>query len=316
MQSYDAAGLATECWYLTGPTAAGKTRLGLELARQLDAEIISLDSMAIYRGMDIGTAKPTADEQAAVPHHLIDIVEPDQEYSVAQYVDAAAAAARQIGERGKQVLFVGGTPLYLKALLRGIFEGPPADWEFREQVSQELAGGGTAALHERLCQVDPVAASRLHPNDARRIIRALEVHHLTGRPISQLQTQFEQGRPAEQCKVFVLDWPRGVLHRRINDRVEQMMRLGFVNEVQRLLDRYPRPSRTASQAVGYREMIDHFGGAYDLKETVGRIKRRTRQFAKRQGTWFRSLSECRHLMQQQERKPAEVAGEIIAACNG
>jgi tRNA dimethylallyltransferase len=190
-----------DCWFLTGATATGKTRVGIALAQRLGAEIISLDSMAIYRGMDIGTAKPTAEDRAAVPHHLVDIVEPADEYSVAQYVEAAAATVAEIRTRGREVLFVGGTPLYLKSLLRGLFDGPPANWEVRQEIEDELATVGQAALHERLTQIDPVAASNIHPHDTRRLIRALEVFRATGEPLSHQQTEFEEGRAAEAVGV-------------------------------------------------------------------------------------------------------------------
>jgi tRNA dimethylallyltransferase len=304
---------AAECRFLTGPTAAGKTRVGLVLARRLNAEIISLDSMAVYRGMDIGTAKPNAAERALVPHHLIDLVDPDTDYSVAQYVAAAHAAAADILDRGKQVLFVGGTPLYLKSLLRGIFPGPPADWALRVELKKEVERLGPAVLHERLEQVDPLTAARLHPNDTRRIIRALEVYRSTGRPISDLQTQFDEGRPAGKCRVFVLDWPRDVLHRRIDARVGEMIEAGFVDEVRRLRERFVRLSRTAAQAAGYRELIEHLDGRYDLDEAVERTRRRTRQLAKRQGTWFRSLSECRRVELGHESDLEDVARQIAAA---
>jgi tRNA dimethylallyltransferase len=312
-QPTEAVDFASDCWFLTGPTAAGKTRVALELARQLDAEIVSLDSMAVYRGMDIGTAKPTPAERAIVPHHLIDLIDPDADYSLAQYVEAAQATTRDIRGRSKQVLFVGGTPLYLKSLLRGIFQGPPADWDFRNQIQEEVQRVGTAALHERLEQVDPLTAARLHPNDTRRIIRALEVYRSTGSPISHLQTQFDEGRPAVECRVFVLDWPREILHQRIDVRVGQMIGLGLVDEVRGLQERFPRLSRTAAQAVGYQETIEHLDGQYDLAEACERIARRTRQLAKRQGTWFRSLSECRRLLQERECDAAEVAQQIVAA---
>lgn len=304
---------ALDCWFLTGPTAAGKTSVGLELARRLDAEIVSLDSMAIYRGMDLGTAKPTISQREMVPHHLIDIVDPDEEYSLAQYVEAAHGCIREIRGRGREVLFVGGTPLYLKSLLRGIFEGPPADWELRNQLEAELEEVGLEALHERLALVDPLSAARLHPHDKRRIIRALEVFRLTGQPISHLQMQFDEGRPAEQCKVFVLDWPRPLLHRRIEARVERMFSDGLVDEVRGLLDRHGELSRTASQAVGYREVIEHLRGERNLAETIEQVKVRTRQFARRQETWFRSLSECRRVPQREDLSPAEVADEILAS---
>jgi tRNA dimethylallyltransferase len=180
-------------WYLTGPTAAGKTTVGIELAKRIDAEVISLDSMAIYRGMDIGTAKPSEAERAAIPHHLVDLIDPAEEFSIAQYLEASERIAEQILRRGKQVLFVGGTALYLKALLRGLFCGPPADWNFRRELEEIARVEGSNELHERLRQVDPAAAAKLHENDVRRIIRALEVHATTGQQISSYQQHFDIG---------------------------------------------------------------------------------------------------------------------------
>jgi tRNA dimethylallyltransferase len=299
-----------DCWFLSGPTAAGKTAVGLELARVLNAEIVSLDSMAVYRGMDIGTAKPTSGERAAVPHHLIDLVEPDQGYSLAQYVEAAHAAVGEIASRGRVPLFVGGTPLYLKALLRGIFTGPPADWALRKRWQAMAAGEGAERLHAELARVDPVSAGRLHPRDVRRVIRALEVFEKTGRSISELQRQFDRARPAGECRVFVLDWPREQLGPRIERRVEAMFEAGLVDEVSRLLAGPHPPGRTAAQAVGYREVIEHLRGARDSSATVELVKLRTRQFAKRQTIWFRSLSECRFVGMSPSRSDREVAGQI------
>lgn len=304
--------LAADCWYLTGPTASGKTRTGIELARRIDAEIISLDSMAVYRDMDIGTAKPTADERQAVPHHLVDIRDPDETFSAAEYIETANATIQAIQARGKQVLFVGGTPMYLKTLLRGLFEGPPADWDFRREVEKEIDAVGIEALHQRLEQIDPLTAARLHPNDRRRIIRALEVYRLTGRPISHQQTHFDEGRPADRCRVFALAWPRPTLHQRIAARVDRMFAAGWIDEVRRLLDQYEL-SRTATQAVGYREIIEHVRGDYDQARTIERVKTRTRQFAKRQETWFRSLSECRRIEMTDNFDPSATAAVIAAA---
>ena len=283
----------SDAWFLTGPTAAGKSAVGVELARRIGAEIISMDSMALYRGMDIGTAKPSGQQRDAVPHHLVDVLEPREEYSLAQYVGAACRAVAEIRGRGRQVLFVGGTPLYLKGLLRGIFQGPPADWELRQRLEEEARRHGSAALHGRLAEVDAAAAARLHPNDTRRLIRALEVFEKTGQPISRLQQQFDEGRTAEQCRVFVLDWPRGELAARIDRRVEQMFAAGLVEEVRGLLAGPAPLSKTARQAVGYREVIEHVEGRCGLAETIALVGLHTRQLAKRQGTWFRSLSECR-----------------------
>ena len=299
-----------DCWYLSGATASGKTQVALELARLLDAEIVSLDSMAVYREMDIGTAKPSEEERGRVSHHLIDVVDPDEEFSVSDYLDRAEAAIGEIRTRGREVLFVGGTPLYLKAMLRGLYPGPPADWDFRRQVRREVKEVGVAALHERLMQVDPLAASHLHPNDVRRIIRALEVNRATGQPISHKQTHFDEGIAAEHCKVFVLDWPRAELHGRINTRVDRMFDAGLVDETRRLLARFGQLSRTAWQAVGYREVADMLAGRQDARQARTRIKTRTRQFAKRQETWFRSLAECRRMPQREGADPSDVARQI------
>ena len=291
-----------DCWFLTGATATGKTDVGIALAHRIGGEIISLDSMTIYRGMDIGTAKPTPQQQAAAPHHLLDIVDPSVEFSVAQYVDAAAKTVADIRARGKEPLFVGGTPLYLKSLLRGLFDGPPADWQMRNEIEAELAQVGQPALYQRLTQIDPVAASHIHPRDTRRLIRALEVYRATGEPISHQQLQFEEGRSADECRVFVLRRPREELHRRIEERVRAMVGAGLVDEVRQLTS-VGELGRTARQAVGYREALAYLAGEYDHDEMVARITYRTRRFAKRQGTWFRSLSECRFI---------DIAGEVDA----
>jgi tRNA dimethylallyltransferase len=333
-------------WFLTGPTAAGKTAVGLELAGLIGAEIVSMDSMALYREMNIGTAKPTVEERRTVPHHLLDILAPAEEFSVAEYLTTTETAASEIASRGKQALFVGGTALYLKALLRGLFSGPPADWKLRRELEEVARVEGAAALHRRLEEVDVAAAAKLHPNDVRRIIRALEVQRTTGQPISQLQRQFDQGRPADACRVFVLDWPREALEERIRMRVDAMFAAGLVEEVRRIkgsgfgvqdlgvrvqeaggrvqanepLSRRPQTaepradfSRTASQAVGYKEVLEFLDGQRDLEATVELVKVRTRQFAKRQLTWFRSLSECRWISVAEPFRPAEVARQIAAA---
>jgi tRNA dimethylallyltransferase len=300
-----------DCWFLTGATAVGKTNVGIALAQRLGAEIISLDSMTIYRGMDIGTAKPPRALRDLVPHHLIDIVDPVDEFSVAQYVDAATAVVEQIRARGKEPLFVGGTPLYLKSLLRGLFDGPPADWRLRNEIEAELQHVGQEALYDRLTQIDPVAASHIHPHDTRRLIRALEVYHATGEPISHQQSQFEEGRPAEACRVFVLRRRREELHQRIEARVGSMAAAGLVDEVRSLTADGSELSRTARQAVGYREALVFLAGEYDHDEMLARITYRTRRFAKRQGTWFRSLSECRFVDLEGE-ADADGVAEAIA----
>ena len=268
--------------------------------------------MAIYRGMDIGTAKPDSAQRSAVPHHLIDIVDPPESFSVSEYRDSALKKIREIHESGKQVLFVGGTALYLKALLRGLFEGPPADWDFRKEIEQEIENSGAEFLHQRLAMIDPVSAHKLHENDHRRIIRALEVYKQTGKPISHWQMQFDEGRQADQCRVFTIRHDRPVLHQRIEARVEAMFSEGLVDEVRGLLERWSDIGKTASQAVGYREVIDFLSDKMTMEETVERVRVRTRKFARHQETWFRGMSECRILDLESEFDPSELAQEIAS----
>ncbi|MEX2357484.1 MAG: tRNA (adenosine(37)-N6)-dimethylallyltransferase MiaA, partial [Pirellulaceae bacterium] len=261
----------------------------------IDAEIIALDSMSLYRGMDIGTAKPTKAQQETIPHHLVDVLDPTEESSIARYLQMAQRSATEIESRGKRVLFVGGTPLYLKALLRGMSEGPPPDTQLRSELEAEAERGGSEPLHARLKMVDPLSANQIHPHDTRRIIRALEVFRTTGAPISHQQIDFEDSLAPEDCRAFWLSWPRPELHLRINARVDQMLETGLAEEVERLTQTYGKLSTTALQAVGYAEIMAYQQGEIDLPSAVERIKARTRQFAKRQCTWFRSLGECREV---------------------
>ncbi len=300
-----------DAWYLSGPTASGKTQVALDLAERLDAEIVSLDSMAVYRGMDIGTAKPTREQTELVPHHLIDVVEPVEDYSVSQFVADAHRVASEIRGRGKQVLFVGGTPLYLKTLLRGMFLGPSANWEFRNQVEADVAQYGYEALRARLRQVDPLTAHKLLDGDIRRAVRALEVAHATGRPLSHWQTQFERENKAEDCRVFVLGWERAELHKRVQRRVQTMFDNGLVDEVKGLLNRYEKLGRTAMQAVGYKEPIAHLQGECTLEQTIEQVVIHTRQFVRRQEIWFRSLPEIRRIPITSDTDLAETAGRIL-----
>jgi tRNA dimethylallyltransferase len=283
--------LLKRCWFLAGPTASGKSAAGCELAELLNAEIIALDSMSLYRGMSVGTAKPDAAAQARVPHHLIDILEPHQEYSLAEYVGAAERAASQIVARGRVPLFVGGTGLYLRGVLRGVFEGPAADWELRRELAALAQTEGNEALHSRLERVDPQLAARLPAADVRRVIRGIEVFERTGIPLSIQQRQ--EPRPAdERPYVYWLHPPRAWLYERINKRVDEMFQAGLVAEVQGLLERDHSLGKTARQALGYKEVIDHLEGGVALAETIVLIQTRTRQFAKRQHTWFKNLVEC------------------------
>jgi tRNA dimethylallyltransferase len=303
--------LLKTCWFLAGPTACGKTATALILAERLSAEIIALDSMSLYRGMDVGTAKANSEEQRLVPHHMIDVLDPDEEYSLAEYVQSAEAVCRDIVDRGKTPLFVGGTGLYLRGVLRGVFAGPDADWEFRKQLEKTAAESDAGYLHGELLKVDPSSAERLHPNDARRLIRALEVYHLTGKTLTE---QMQQGPlPAEQRSqhVYWLSPPRDWLYDRINRRVDQMIELGLVDEVRRLMSAEKPLSRSASQALGYKEMIDHLKDECTLEAAIETIQTRTRQFAKRQHTWFRNLKECLEIDVSGEESAEEIAGLIL-----
>lgn len=301
-----------ECWFLAGPTACGKTDTGLQLAERLNAEILSLDSMALYRGMDIGTAKPTREQQHRVPHHLIDIIAPHEEYSVAEYLAAAEQACREILSRNRVPLFVGGTGLYLRSLLRGVFSGPPADWEFRKQLEESAVDQPPGYLHALLSERDPAAAAKIHANDDRRIVRALEVLHITGRPLSEQQQQPALPPEHRPQNVFWLNPPRTWMRDRIDRRVLMMIDEGLVEEVRRLLRLQPPLGRTARQALGYKEMIDHLEGAATLDEAIEQIQTRTRQFAKRQCTWFRNLEECRSIEMTGNETPAELAERIVS----
>lgn len=274
---------------LSGPTASGKSGVAVDLAERIGGEIISVDSIAVYCGMDIGTAKPSAADRQRVPHHLIDVACPSNDYSVANYLTAAWQAMVEIRRRGRIPMFVGGTPMYLKGLLYGFDPGPPADWQFRRAVQADLAEHGPAVLHQRLWQVDPLSAHRLSPNDVRRVTRALEVAYLTGRPLSHRQTQFDHTPAALDGRLFVIHWPRAELHSRIEQRVQAMFHGGLVDEVRGLIAQHGELSRTAKIAVGYREVIAVLEGTIDLQTATAEVIAHTRQLARRQETWLRSL---------------------------
>jgi len=301
--------------YLSGPTASGKTAVGVALARRLDAEILALDSMTLYRGMDIATAKPSLAERGGIPHHLIDVIDPWESASVSQYRDWAARAAGAVEGRGKRVLFVGGTALYLKALLRGLFSGPGADRALRRRLERDALEHGERALHDRLSALDPKAAGRLHPHDRRRVIRALEVIELTGRPISDLQAEHGQPAPAS-VPVFALELPRACLHDRINRRVLKFFDAGLVDEVSRL-QAAPRPlSGVPAQAIGYREVIAMLAGEASRRQTIEQFQARTRRFAKRQATWFRGLEEVRSVPVAPDDRPDSIAESLAGRIEG
>ncbi len=298
--------------FILGCTASGKAGLGLELARRTRGEIISIDSMKVYRRMDIGTAKPTTQVQAEIPHHLIDVVEPHEEFSVAQYVCLAERAIDEIHSRRRPVFVVGGTPLYIKALSEGLFEGPGADSAIREKLQEVARREGPQALHAQLERVDANAASRIHPNDLRRLVRALEVFELTGRPISSLQEQWDRERTKYECVFIGLRRGKEDLNRRINERVKRMMTAGLVEEVKSLLAESRPLSTAARQALGYAELIAHLSGGPDLEKTVELIKINTRQFAKSQRTWFKRYHATDWIDISADASPIDIAETLIA----
>jgi tRNA dimethylallyltransferase len=298
--------------FIMGCTGSGKGGLGRELACRTGGEIISIDSMKVYRRMDIGTAKPSLEVRRLIPHHLIDIVEPSEEFSVAQYLKHAERAIADIHARGRPVFVVGGTPLYIKALSQGLFEGPGADPTIRARLTATAEREGRHALSEQLRRVDPVAAERIHPNDLRRLVRALEVHELTGQPISALQAQWDQERTRYDCVFIGLRRDREDQAHRINERVRRMIAEGLVDEVRSLLAE-PKPlSTVARQALGYAEIIKHVEGACSLADALEMIKINTRQFAKAQRTWFKRFAPVEWIDLPADADTAELADPLIA----
>lgn len=273
---------------LVGPTAAGKSALAMRIALRLETDIISADSAQVYRGLDIGTAKPTAVEQKLVRHHLIDLVEPDEDYSVADYQRDARQMIERLWHRGRLPFIVGGTGLYLRAVIENYAFGTRGkDEALRARLNKEADSAGSAALHHRLKRLDPAAAAKIHPRDRRRIIRALEVFTLEGRPISGQVERTRKRESPYRLLLFGLTLPRPLLYRLIEERVEAMLAQGFIEEVEQLLRRgYPRSS-PGLQILGYRQIAAFIAGEMERKEAVAEIKKQTRRLAKRQLTWFR-----------------------------
>lgn len=297
--------------FLIGCTASGKGAVGRLLAESLDAEILSVDSMKVYCRMDIGTAKPSAEHRARLPHHLIDVAQPWESFSAARFVQLAQQAIGQIHSRGRITVGIGGSVLYLKALTEGIFEGPGSDLKLRDELLAQAEKDGPAVLHQQLGKIDPQAAERIHPNDLRRVVRALEVFKLTGRPISSYQSQFGQLRSDYRMLFLGLRHVREQQNRRINARVKRMIELGLVDEVKSLFEEKPAISRQARQALGYAEIIAFLAGRYDLDRAIERIKINTRRFAKSQRTWFRQLSQV-HWFDVPEENQAFQGSELAA----
>lgn len=277
---------------IVGPTAVGKTGLAIRVAKQVDGEIISADSMQVYKGLDIGTAKPTEAERQGVPHHLLDVVAVDQEFSVADYQLMVEDILMDLAKRGKTPILTGGTGLYIRAVLEGfVFDSQGKDDDLRARLQEVAESQGNIALHRRLAVVDPDTAKRLHPNDRRRVIRALEIYHTTGQTISQHLDAQKQLKPRHQAVKFGLARNRPRLYQRIDARVDQMIEAGLLDEVKNLLEQGLAEGATAMQALGYKELVGYLRGEYDLAEAIRLLKRDTRRYAKRQLTWFRRDEE-------------------------
>jgi len=274
-----------------GPTASGKSALAIQLARQLDAEIVNADSMQIYRGMDIGTAKISPDQQQGIPHHLIDIAEPDQQFSAADFIDAADRAISEIIVRGKRVIVVGGTGLYIRALLHGLVDSPSGTADIRSQLQQESENLGHAAMWEKLREIDPKLAAQTHPNNLVRIIRALEVYRMTGIPLSSYQQQHGFNRQRYQPLQIGIKTDRKQLYERIEVRVDKMLADGLLDEVKNLLGSGYAADLKSMRSIGYKQAAGFLSGQYSLEEAVRLIKRDTRHYAKRQMTWFNADNE-------------------------
>jgi tRNA dimethylallyltransferase len=310
---------------ICGPTAAGKTAAGIALARVLGAEIISADSMQVYRRMDIGTAKPTAAEQAAVVHHLIDIVDPDEPFDAARYAALAREKVRVLQRRGAVPLIVGGTGLYIKALLHGLFRSDAGDPAVRRRLAAEAETQGIRELHARLAACDPESARRLHPNDTARILRALEVFEVTGRPISSFHREHRFAEAPFDALQIGLHLDRDVLYGRIDCRVDAMLAAGLEDEVQNLLSAGYSPQLKSMQSIGYSHAAAWLAGRIGRDEGLRTLKRDTRRFAKRQMTWFRAdpqivwirpdrTSEIDRLARRYLRRPTPGPSEFFSRC--
>ena len=303
---------------ISGPTASGKTRLSLELAERISAEIISADSMQIYKGMDIGTAKATPAERERVPHHLIDFLEPTESYSTERYRHDALAAAEKITARGKIPLFVGGTGLYIDTLLRAPqTQIPESSPEYRDKIMSELrTDADVHALWQRLCEVDSESAEKIHENNVRRVIRALEIYEATGMTKTELDALSRKRTRDVEILVITLDFhSRDTLYSRIDARVDEMMREGLLEEVTALYEKgFLDGKNTASQAIGYKELLSYIRGESTLSEALEILKQSTRRYAKRQLTWFRHVDAKKIMLDGEDGKLRsfdEILGEAL-----
>lgn len=275
---------------ITGPTASGKSSVAVELALKLDGEVICADSMQIYKYMDIGTAKTGFSDRKGIPHHMMDIIEPSDDFSVASYKEMATRIIKDIQSRGKVAIVCGGTGQYISALIEGTtFTPQKTDMELRKQLEIEYEQKGADYLFDKLTQIDPDTARTLHPNDKKRIIRAIEIHSTTGMTKTQININSKLNGPDFQFISYCINHDREILYERINSRVDEMLQDGLLDEVKMILDKYPNLSKSARQAIGYKELINYIEGVQSLQEATDALKQATRNYAKRQFTWFRKM---------------------------
>lgn len=280
---------------LVGPTAAGKSALALALCERAGAQLVSLDSMQVYRGMDLGTAKPTVEERERVPHHMLDLVEPNETYDVHRYLKDLRQLLAELGDPLPRLLFVGGTAFYLKVLVAGLFEGPPTDHALRKEIHARLDAEGNQSLHDELTRIDPVAAARIHANDSKRLVRALEVYEQTGKPLSEWQKQWgwdedsEASEPQSPHRLIGVDLPPQDLEQRIAARITEMIDAGWVEEVRRIRDTTGFGS-TSIQALGYPQVLDLAEERITRTQCEELVTIKTRQFARRQRTWYKKFA--------------------------
>jgi tRNA dimethylallyltransferase len=306
--------MSKKLFIVSGATATGKSRLAQALAFISSAHIISVDSMKLYRGMDIGTDKPSPEIRKKIPHHLIDVAEPTETYNVARYVEEASAVIERLMSEKVSFLLEGGTPLFIKALVEGLFEGVPADLTLRRRLYEEAGRSGTASLHKRLEEVDPISAQRIHSNDLKRIVRALEVYETVGCPISLLQRQF--GKTRRDYFLLVLWRDRGELRERIHTRIRQMLDNGFVEEVRNLVIGRGGLGSTAVQAAGYAEVKAYLDGGLDFVQMVRRIEKRHWQLARRQMVWLKRFPKVCHICLRGDPDYESLAKELFSLYAG
>lgn len=296
---------------ILGPTAVGKTELSIELAKDINGEIVTADSMQIYRYMDIGTAKPDHKSRQGIPHHLLDVVNPDEDFNVSMFKAMAEKTIESIHNRGKVPIIAGGTGLYINSLIFPMsFSKAGEDREYRNFLIQEALSKEENWLHEKLQQVDPITAARLHPNDKRRIIRALEIHHITKEPMSSFISEDNKEDSDYPATIIGLTMDRQLLYNRIESRVDKMLAQGLIEEVKSLLDKGYKRDLVSMQGLGYKELVDYLMGMRRLEEASFILKRNTKRFAKRQFTWFRRLSRVNWINVSDSRKDGNLVDQV------